>query len=70
MIIGADLLTELVFKNNFNTQQIVWEGVEIPMIEKHIISDLQNDTFIYYKSIKPTVLKEAAARQKQILDAD
>jgi hypothetical protein len=40
------------------------------MKDKHIISDLQNATAIYYQSIKPTVLKEAEARQKRILDAD
>jgi hypothetical protein len=70
MIIGTDLLSELGFEIHFNTQRIVWEGVEIPMKEKLIISDLQNATAIYYQSIKPTVLKEAEARQKQIQDAD
>ena len=40
------------------------------MKEKHIISNLQNATAIYYQSIKPMVLKEAEARQKRILDAD
>ncbi|KAI2500432.1 transposition [Fragilaria crotonensis] len=70
MIIGADLLSELGIEINFNTQRIVWEGVEIPMKEKHVISDLQNATAIYYHSIEPTVLKEAEARQKRILDAD
>jgi hypothetical protein len=42
MIIGADLLSELGIEINFNTKRIVWKGVEIPMKEKHIISDLQN----------------------------
>jgi transposase InsO family protein len=70
MIIGADLLSELGIEINFNTQRIVWEGVEIPMKEKNVISDLQNATAIYYHSIEPTVLKEAEARQKRILDAD
>jgi hypothetical protein len=70
MIIGTDLLSELGVKINFNTQRIIWEGVEIPMKEKHIISDLQNATAIYYQSIETSVLKEAEARQKRILDAD
>ena len=70
MIIGADLLSELGVEINFNTQRIIWEGIEIPMKEKHIISDLQNATAIYYHSIEPTVLKEAEARQTRILDAD
>jgi hypothetical protein len=70
MIIGADLLSELGAELNFNTQRIIWEGVEIPMKEKYIISDLQNATAIYYQSIEPTVLKEAEARQTRILDAD
>jgi len=59
LIIGGDLLSELGIEINFNTQQIVWEGVQIPMKEKHIVSDLQNAAAIYYQSIKPTVLKEA-----------
>jgi hypothetical protein len=71
MIIGADLLSELGIEHNFNTQRIIWEGIEIPMKDKHdIISDLQNATAIYYQSIKPTVLKEAEAQQKCIIDAD
>jgi hypothetical protein len=70
VIIEIDLLSELGFKINFNTQRIVWEGVEIPMKEKHTISDLQNATAIYYQSIETTVLQEAEAQQKQILDAD
>ena len=69
MIIGADLLSELGIEINFNTQRIIWEGIEIPMKDKNIKSDLQNATAIYYKSIAPTVLKEAEARQKRILDA-
>ena len=70
MIIGADLLSELRMEINFNTQWIIWEGIEIPMKDKHIISNIRNATAIYYQSIKPTVLKEAEARQKRILDAD
>ena len=70
MIIGADLLSELGIEINFSTQWIIWEGIEIPMKEKHIISNIQNATAVYYQSIKPTVLKEAEARQKRILDAD
>jgi hypothetical protein len=64
MIIGTDLLSELGFEINFNTQRIVGEGVKIPMKEKHIICNLQNTTAIYYQSFKTTVLKEAEARQK------
>ena len=70
MIIGADLLSELGIELYFNTQRMIWEGIEIPMKDKHVISDLQNATAIYYQSIKPTVLKEAEARQTRILDAD
>jgi hypothetical protein len=70
MIIGADLLSELWIKLNFGTQRIIWEGIEIPVKDKHIISDLQNATAIYYQSIEPTILQEAEARQKRILDAD
>ncbi len=70
MIIGTDLLSELGVEINFNTQRIIWDGVEIPMKEKHIISDLQNATAIYYQSIETSVLKEAEARRKRILDAD
>jgi hypothetical protein len=69
MIIGTDLLSELGIEIKFNTQSIIWEGVEIPMKEKHIIPNLQNATVIYYQSIETTVLKEAEARQTQILDA-
>ena len=39
------------------------------MKDKHIISDIRNATTIYYQSIEATVLKEAEARQKRILDA-
>ena len=70
MIIGADLLSELRMEINYNTQRIIWEGIEIPIKDKHIISDIQNATAIYYQSIEPTVLKEAEARQKRNLDAD
>ena len=71
MIISADLLSELRMEINFNTQGIIWEGIEIPMKDKHIVSsDRQNPTTIYYQSIKPMVLKEAEARQKRILDAN
>jgi hypothetical protein len=70
MIIGTDILSELGIEINSNTQRIIWEGVEIPMKEKHIISDLQNATAIYYQSIETTVIKEAEARQTQIPDAD
>jgi Retroviral aspartyl protease len=41
MIIGADLLSELGLEINFSTQWIIWVGIEIPMNDKHIISDLQ-----------------------------
>jgi hypothetical protein len=45
MIIGADLLSELGVEINFNTQRIIWEGVEIPLPRKtQLISDLQNAT--------------------------
>jgi hypothetical protein len=64
MIIGADLLSELGVEIHFSTQRIIWEGIEIPMKDKHIISNLQNATAIYYQSIEPTVLQEAEARQK------
>ena len=70
MIIGADLLSELRIEINYNTQRIIWEGIEIPMKDKHVISDIRNATAIYHQSIKPTVLKEAEARQKRILDAN
>ena len=71
MIIGADPLSELGFELvNFNSQRIVWEGVEIPMREKHVISNLQNATGIYYQSLETMVLKKAEARQERILDAD
>ena len=66
MIIGADLLSEFGIEIDFSTQRIIWEGIDIPMKEKHIMSDLQNATAIYYQSIEPTVLKEAEA-QKLIL---
>ncbi len=70
MIIGTDLPTELGFELNFITLQVVWKGVEIPMKEKHIESNLQNAIAVYYQSIKTTVLKEAELRQKHISDAD
>ena len=70
MIIGADLLSELCMGINYNTQRIIWVGIEIPMKDKYVISDVQNATAIYHQSIKPMVLKEAEARQKRILDAD
>ena len=70
MIIDADLLSELGIEIYFSTQRIIWEAITIPMKEKHIISNLQNATAIYYQSIEPMVLKEAEARQKRILDAD
>ena len=56
MIIGADLLSELGIAINFNTQWIIWEGIEIPMKDTHIISDIRNATAIYYQTIEPTVL--------------
>ena len=52
MIIGADLLSELGIEINFNTQRIIWEGIEIPMKERHIISDVQNAKAIYFQSIE------------------
>jgi hypothetical protein len=61
MIISADLLLELGVNNNYSTQRIIWEGIEIPMKDKHIISVLQNATAIYYQSFEPTVLREAEA---------
>ena len=70
MIIGADLLSELRMEINYNTQRIICEGIEIPMKDKHVISDIQNAIAIYYQSVEPTVLKEAEARQKRILDTD
>ena len=70
MIIGADLLSELGIEVNFNTRRIIWEGIEILMKEKHIISDVWNAKDIYCQSIEPTVLKEAEATQKRILEAD
>ena len=42
MIIGADLLSELRMEINYNTQRIIWEGIEIPMKDKHEISDICN----------------------------
>ena len=46
MIIGADLLSELRMEINYNTQRIIWESIEIPMKEKHIVSDIRNATAI------------------------
>jgi hypothetical protein len=63
MIIGEDSLSELGADINYSTQRIIWEGIEIPMKDKHIISDLQNATAIYYQSIEPTVLREAEAQK-------
>ena len=68
MIISADLLSELRMEINYNTQRVIREGIEIPMKDKYIMSNIQNATAIYHQSIDPTVLKEA--RQKRILDAD
>ena len=70
MIIGADLLSELGIDINYTTQRIVWEGIEIPMKDKNIISEMKNAKAIYYQSIEPSILKEVEARQKRILDAD
>jgi Retroviral aspartyl protease len=61
MIIGADLLSELGIELNFSTQRIIWEGIEIPMKDKHVISHLQSVTAVYYQSIEPTVFREAEA---------
>jgi Aspartyl protease len=61
MIIGADLLSELGVDINYSTHRIIWEGIEIPMKEIHVISDLQNAMAIHYQSIEPTVLREAEA---------
>ena len=49
IIISADLLSELGIEINFSSQLIMWEGIEIPMKDKHTISDLQNATAIYYQ---------------------
>ena len=66
MIIGADLLSESRIEINYNTQPRIWEGIEIPMKDKHVISDIRNATAIYHQSIKPTVHKEAEARQNAL----
>ena len=50
IIIGADLLSKLGIEINFNTQRIIWEGIEIPMKDKNIISDLQKcDSYLLQK---------------------
>ena len=51
MIISADLLSELWIEINFSTQRIIWDGIEIPMKYKHIISDLQNATASICKNL-------------------
>ena len=70
MIIGADLLSELKIDLSYTTNRMTWEGVEIPMKEKHVISALHAAKEIYYLALETSILKEAEARQTRILDAD
>ncbi len=70
LIFKAVLIILRNLKSDRPSKVSVWEGVKIPMKEKYIISNLQNTTALYYQIMEPTVVKEAQARQKRILDAD
>jgi len=63
IIIGRDMLEELGTILDFNSKQITWDEVSVPM---RTITEVKHDG--YYINVSEAVAK-AIARTKRILDA-
>ena len=71
MIIGTDLMTELGIGINFSSNKMSWEGVDIPMRPKNLITDPHVANNIYHRTMEaPVIQKNAEECQQRILDAD
>jgi transposase InsO family protein len=70
MIIGTDLMTELGIDINFSSNKMSWEGVDIPMCPKNLITDPHVANNIYHRTMEAPVIQKAEERQQRILDAD
>ena len=70
MIIGTDLMTELGIDINFSTNKMSWEGVDIPMRPKNLITDPDVAADIYHTTMEAPIIQTAEERQQRILDAD
>jgi hypothetical protein len=71
MIIGTDLMTELGIDINFSTNNMSWEGVDIPMRPKNQITNPTVATAHYHMVMEaPILIKQAEQRQQHIPDAD
>ena len=70
MIVGTDLLKELKMDFSFSQGTITWDENTVPMKDFGMVSDPETTTAIYELAIESTIIKEAEARHKKILDAD
>ncbi len=70
MIIGMDLITELGINIQTSDKSVEWEGISIPLKERHLLNDETQLNTIYKEAPVPPAIKEAEQRQARILDAD
>ncbi len=70
MIIGMDLITDLGINIQTSQKSVEWEGITIPLKERHQLGDPHQLHAIYEEHSVPTAIKQAEHRQAKILDAD
>ena len=68
MIVGADLLTELLMVLKFSNQTIVWDDLTAPMETKH--NRYHEGELAYVLATEVPILKLTKEQQNRILDAN
>ena len=69
MIIGTDLMSALQIKINYDTRQIEWDDVPVPMKEKGTVSDPEITQTIYEMTQESSLLKMSEDRHNEIIKA-
>ena len=69
MIIGTDLMSELQVKIDYETHEIEWDDVTIPMKQRGTLSDPEMTHDIYEFTKESSVLKMSEDRHNEIIKA-
>ena len=70
MIIGTDLMEAIGIDLSFSSKTLSWDGIEIPMKNRGLVSDRQSAEILYQTAVQSPILQQAESRHKKILDAD
>ena len=70
MIIGMDLMINIGLTVDCENKCIKWEGEDIPLKEKELLSNKELLEIIYMITGEPEILKAAESCQSSILDVD